>query len=64
MFSGWKPGVLGDWLDVATAVDIYAGLCNVDVYRTFIDQRGWSPGRVEEWWCATPARELLASQCQ
>lgn len=62
VFSGWRAGALREGLDVATAVDIYAGLCNVDVYRTFIDERGWSPDRVEEWWSAALARELLADR--
>ncbi|MEV4286367.1 hypothetical protein AB0K40_12770 [Nonomuraea bangladeshensis] len=52
-------GVLHESLDVATAVDIYAGLCNVDVYRTLTDERGWSPDRVERWWAEALARELL-----
>ncbi|MGA4992361.1 TetR/AcrR family transcriptional regulator [Nonomuraea bangladeshensis] len=59
VFSAWPAGVLHESLDVATAVDIYAGLCNVDVYRTLTDERGWSPDRVERWWAEALARELL-----
>jgi TetR/AcrR family transcriptional regulator, regulator of cefoperazone and chloramphenicol sensitivity len=44
---------------VAAAVDIYAALCNVDVYTTLVDERGWSPDRIEEWWRGALARELL-----
>jgi hypothetical protein len=44
-----------------TRADIYAGLCNVDVYTTFTVERGWSPARVERWWSEAPARELLGS---
>jgi TetR/AcrR family transcriptional regulator, regulator of cefoperazone and chloramphenicol sensitivity len=43
-FSGW-PGV-----DVDQASDTYAALCNVDVYFTLIEERGWSPDQVERWW--------------
>ncbi|MFF0270462.1 hypothetical protein [Kribbella sp. NPDC004536] len=49
MFSTWGKNAPHPGLNVAEAVDIYAGLCNVDVYRTFVDERGWSPDRVEEW---------------
>lgn len=33
-----------------TATDIYAALCNIDVYTALTDERGWSPDRVERWW--------------
>lgn len=59
VFSSWLAGVLREGLDVPTAVDVYAGLCSVDVYRTLTDERGWSPGQVEQWWAETLARELL-----
>ncbi|HUR03893.1 MAG TPA: hypothetical protein VM347_15215 [Nonomuraea sp.] len=59
VFSLWPAGVLRERLDVPTAVDVYAGLCSVDVYRTLTDERGWSPGQVEQWWAETLARELL-----
>ncbi|MEU6742157.1 TetR/AcrR family transcriptional regulator [Streptosporangium sandarakinum] len=59
VFSAWPVGVLREGLDVATAVDIYAGLCNVDVYRTLTDERGWPPDRVERWWAEALTRELL-----
>ncbi|MBE1582219.1 hypothetical protein H4W80_000477 [Nonomuraea angiospora] len=39
--------------------DIYAGLCNIDVYTTLTTERGWSPDRVEQWWGDILARELL-----
>ncbi|MEU0564640.1 helix-turn-helix domain-containing protein [Nonomuraea sp. NPDC005983] len=59
VFSSWPAGILREGLDVPTAVDTYAGLCNVDVYRTLTDERGWSPDRVEQWWAETLARQLL-----
>ncbi|TCC05841.1 TetR/AcrR family transcriptional regulator [Kribbella soli] len=62
VFSAWGKNVLREGLEVETAVDIYAGVCNVDVYRTLIDERGWSAERVELWWAEVLARELLAEQ--
>lgn len=59
VFSSWPRGALRDGLDVPAAVDIYAGLCNIDVYITFTRERGWPPERVEAWWCGALARELL-----
>jgi AcrR family transcriptional regulator len=60
VFSAWPPGTLRDGMDVPTAVDVYAALCNIDVYTTLTDERGWPPERVERWWADALARELLA----
>ena len=57
IFSGWDPGVLR--MDVGAAVDVYAALCNIDVYATLTIERGWSPDRVEAWWGEVLRRELL-----
>jgi AcrR family transcriptional regulator len=57
IFSGWDPGVLR--MDVGAAVDVYAALCNIDVYATLTIERGWSPDRVEAWWGEALRRELL-----
>ncbi|MEU0390065.1 TetR/AcrR family transcriptional regulator [Streptomyces chartreusis] len=59
VFSSWPPGVLRSGLDVPSAVDVYAALCNIDVYTVLTGERGWSPDRVEQWWCGALARELL-----
>ncbi|MEU3166456.1 helix-turn-helix domain-containing protein [Streptosporangium sp. NPDC006930] len=59
VFSSWPDGVLRSGLDVRSAVDVYAALCNVDVYTTLTVERGWSPGRVERWWGEALARQLL-----
>ncbi|OLF16032.1 TetR/AcrR family transcriptional regulator [Actinophytocola xanthii] len=58
VFSSWPDGVLR--VEVPAAVDVYAALCSIDVYTTLIAERGWSPERVERWWGAVLARELLA----
>ncbi|SMD18859.1 hypothetical protein [Kibdelosporangium aridum] len=55
VFSGW-PRLR---LDIGTAVDVYAALCNIDVYLTLINERGWSADRVEQWWNEVLTRELL-----
>lgn len=59
VFGGWPGGVLRPGLDVGSAVDIYAAICNIDVYVTLTTERAWRPGRVEQWWSAALARELL-----
>ncbi|MBF6327845.1 TetR/AcrR family transcriptional regulator [Nocardia transvalensis] len=59
VFSSWPGGTLRPGLELPTAVDIYAALCNIDVYTTLTVERGWSPDRVERWWTETLARELL-----
>jgi TetR/AcrR family transcriptional regulator, regulator of cefoperazone and chloramphenicol sensitivity len=61
VFSAWPASVLRHGLDVQAAADVYAALCNIDVYTTLISERGWSPDQVEQWWAATLARELLAT---
>ncbi|MGK8523770.1 TetR/AcrR family transcriptional regulator [Nocardia asteroides] len=60
VFSSWPDGTLRPGLDISTAADIYAGLCNIDVYATFTVERGWSPATVERWWSEALARELLS----
>jgi AcrR family transcriptional regulator len=59
VFSAWPVGTLRSGLDVAAAVDVYAALCNIDVYVTLTAERGWTPDRVERWWGAALVRELL-----
>ncbi|MFI6512319.1 TetR/AcrR family transcriptional regulator [Streptosporangium sp. NPDC050855] len=59
VFSSWPQGVLRRGLDVRSAVDVYAALCNIDVYVTLTVERGWPPDRVERWWSEALARELL-----
>lgn len=60
VFSSWPAGTLRPGLDIPTAVDVYAALCNIDVYTTLITERGWRPEKVERWWVEVLARELLA----
>lgn len=59
VFSSWPNGTLRAGLDIPTAVDIYAALCNIDVYTTLTAERSWSPDRIERWWSEALARELL-----
>jgi TetR/AcrR family transcriptional regulator, regulator of cefoperazone and chloramphenicol sensitivity len=62
VFSSWPEGVLRSGTDVRAATDVYAALCTVDVYTTLTAERGWSPGRVEEWWVEVLTRELLGRE--
>ena len=50
VFSSWPSGTLCPGLDLQTAVDVYAAICNIDVYTTLTTERGWPPARIEEWW--------------
>ncbi|MFD6157363.1 hypothetical protein ACFWF7_21225 [Nocardia sp. NPDC060256] len=59
MFSAWPPGTLR--ADLPAAVDVYAALCNIDVYTSLAVERAWHPDRIEHWWSETLARELLTS---
>lgn len=59
VFSSWRPGTLREGLDVADAVDIYAALCNIDVYTTLTRERSWGPDEVQRWWSDILPRELL-----
>ena len=59
VFSSWPSGTLRPGLDLQTAVDVYAAICNIDVYTTLTTERGWPPARIEEWWGQTLSRELL-----
>lgn len=59
VFSSWPAGVLRHGLDVGAAVDIYAAVCNIDVYTTLTVERGWTPQRVQQWWTEALPRELL-----
>ncbi|MEU4768741.1 helix-turn-helix domain-containing protein [Actinosynnema sp. NPDC023794] len=60
VFSSWPDGTLRSGVDVRSAVDVYAALCNIDVYTTLTVERAWRPDRVERWWGEALARELLA----
>lgn len=60
IFGAWPDGTLRADLDRDEAVDIYAAMCNIDVYRVLTSERGWSPGQVEEWLHTTLCRLLLA----
>lgn len=60
VFSSWPTGTLRPGLGLESAVDIYAALCNIDVYTTLTTERGWLPARVEEWWGQALTRELLS----
>ncbi|MFC9438479.1 TetR/AcrR family transcriptional regulator [Nocardia sp. NPDC057030] len=60
VLAAWPPHTLRPDLDLETALDIYAALCNIDVYTELTRERGWPPERVEKWWASAVIRELLA----
>lgn len=59
VFSSWPAGTLRAEVDLATAVDTYAALCNIDVYTVLTGERGWAPERIERWWGEVLAHQLL-----
>ena len=60
VFGTWPEGVLREGYDPRSADDVYAALCNVDVYRVLVEERGWTADRVEEWWLEALSTLLLA----
>lgn len=59
VFSRWPPRTLREGLGCQLAIDTYAALCNVDVYRVLTEERGWSPDKIERWWRDSLIRLLL-----
>lgn len=60
VLAAWPRRALRAGLDQDQAVDIYAALCNIDVYRVLTEERGWSPDRAERWLHQTLCQLLLA----
>lgn len=59
-FNAWPAATLRDDVTVDRAVDAYAALCNIDVYRELIDERHWTPDQVQAWWIDTLTLTLIA----
>jgi AcrR family transcriptional regulator len=59
VFASWPAEAFADGVDVAGACDTYAALCNVDVYTTLTQERGWRPDQVQRWWQQSLTRLLL-----
>lgn len=59
VLSAWPEDTLRPGLELSAALDIYAAICNIDVYLVLTGERGWSPERVESWWGGVLSRELL-----
>lgn len=60
IFTSWPAAAFADGVDVDSAVDTYAAICNVDVYDTLIEERDWRPEQVERWWHRSLCRLLLS----
>lgn len=57
VFTSWPAGTLS--VEVDQALDIYAGLCTIDVFTTLTGERSWSPDQVQNWWAEALPRLLL-----
>jgi AcrR family transcriptional regulator len=58
IFSSWPAR---DWrrgVDTERAIDIYAVTVNIGTYDEAVEERGWRPDDIEEWW-RTSLTELL-----
>lgn len=58
-FATWPASTLRDGVNVQDAVDAYAALCNIDVYRELIE-RHWTPDQIQAWWTSALTLTLLA----
>jgi AcrR family transcriptional regulator len=58
-FAAWPTGTLRNGVAVEGAVDAYAALCNIDVYRELTDERHWTSNQVQAWWTETLTMILL-----
>ncbi|MGI8328365.1 TetR/AcrR family transcriptional regulator [Actinomadura scrupuli] len=58
-----KPGVRPD-VSVATAADLLFGLLSPQLYLLFVQDRGWSPNRWEEWAYATLTAQLCTAPAE
>lgn len=59
VFATWPASAFADGVDARSAADIFAALCNIDVYRVLTKERGWSADRVERWWAGSLTQLLL-----
>lgn len=60
VFSSWPAHAWREGVDVDTALDVFAGLCTLEGFRTLRDERGWDAERIERWWGEMLCRTLLA----
>lgn len=59
-FESWPASALRPGVSVTHAVDVYAAICNFDAYQILLDERGWTPARVEEWWVQVVCELILS----
>ena len=59
VISSWPAEALRDGIDLDTACDAYAAMCNIDTYRSLTEEQGWAPDRVQRWWHDSLVRLLL-----
>lgn len=60
VFGSWPEGTLREGYDAESADDVCAALFNVEVYGVLVEERGWSPDRVEAWWLETLETLLMS----
>src|SRR5699024_842517 len=59
VFETWPDEMFRAGVDREWIADTYAALCNIDVYRVLLDERGWSAEQIEQWWYDTLSRLLF-----
>ncbi|MFL5716499.1 MAG: TetR/AcrR family transcriptional regulator [Chloroflexota bacterium] len=61
LLETWPSGVLRPDLDLERAIDVFWGLSSDELYRLFVQDRGWPPDDYEAWLGDALERELLAT---
>jgi AcrR family transcriptional regulator len=59
LFAAWPSDAWREGVGVDDALDCSAAMYNADVYLLLIQERGWTPDRVERWWIETLSQLLL-----
>ena len=60
IFETWPASAWRDGVTLDSAADIYAMFCSVSTFDIAVNERGWTPDQLEQWWFDTLAELLLA----
>ncbi len=60
LFESWPASAWREGVTVDRALDVYSILCSAGTYGVAVDERGWSPEQLADWWYDTLAELLLA----
>jgi AcrR family transcriptional regulator len=60
VFEGWPAPTWRPGMTIDRALDVYALQVSIETYDIAIEERGWSPARLQRWWLQTLSEQLLA----